>query len=189
MPRGCDDGTWQVVAQLVIDADCAAARSPAAVWRRKGLVKIKVHAVKAQVAGLYYRQQRIHIRAVQVHQAARAMHAVDDLQNARLEEPQRAGHGQHHAGDAPGFVATACRAQGGHIDLAIVICWQLQDFHAGHAHCGGVRAMRAVGDEDDVALAVAAVDVVAADHEYAGELALRAGGWRQADRLKAADFA
>ena len=145
---------------------------------------------KPSSPGLTTRHERIHIGAVHVHQAAGVVHGVDDFEDGRFEEAECAGHGDHHAGDAVAQLALAGGVQRvGYRRCPASSAGSSQHFHAGHGDGGRVGAVGAVGHEDDIALAFAAVDVILADHQDACELALSAGGRRQTDGLEAADLA
>jgi len=60
------------------------------------------------------------------------------------------------------------------LHVAVVIGGDDDDFHAGQRRAGRVRAVGAGGDEADVAVALAAGDLVGTDGQHAGVLALRA---------------
>ena len=63
------------------------------------------------------------------------------------------------------------------------------DAHAGHDGAGRVGAVRRRRNQHDVAVGLAAIAVVRADHHQAGELALRAGVRLQRDGREAGDLA
>ena len=157
--------------------------------RGKGFVQVVVHHIEAELARLDRAHQRVHVGAVHVHQAAGIVHRLDHVEDCRFKETERARHGDHHAGNAVAQLARANLPQRRQIDIALLIGRQLAHAHAGHGHRGRVCSVSAVGHQDDIALAFAAVDVIPADHEDAGELALRAGGGRKADSLETADLA
>ena len=76
----------------------------------------------------------------------------------------------------------------GDVDVAGVVAFHADDFHAGHHRGGRVGAVGGNGNQADVAVAVAARLVVAADGEQAGVFALRAGIRLQRDGGEAGDF-
>ena len=93
----------QEVRQMRGDTDGTDARSAAAVRDGEGLVQVEVHHVEAQVAGADDAEQRVQVRAVAIHQAAAAVHQLDDLFDVLIEETERVRVGEHHADD--GIVA------------------------------------------------------------------------------------
>ena len=72
--------------------------------------------------------------------------------------------------------------------VAAAVALDLDDFHADHGGGGRVGAVGRVGHQDLRALGVAAIEVVGAEDQHAGELALRAGRRLQRDRVEARDL-
>ena len=77
-------------------------------------MQIQVHHVHAEIAGTDFADQRVHVGAVHVEQAALGVHDVGDLVDLLLEHAQRVGIGQHQRGDV--FIHLRC--QRGHIHHA-----------------------------------------------------------------------
>ena len=71
-----------------------------------------MHHVDAEIAGTNFTDQRIHVGAVHVKQAALGMHNVGDLVDLLLEHAQRIGIGQHQRGN----IFIHLRFQRGNID-------------------------------------------------------------------------
>ncbi len=67
--------------------------------RRKGFVQVQVHHVDAKIAGPHLADQRVHVGAVHIQQAALGMQNVGDLVNVLLENSERVGIGEHQRGD------------------------------------------------------------------------------------------
>ena len=113
------------------------------------------------------------------------MDQLRDLLDALLPQPERVRRGDHDGGD--GLVQLLLdrravqRAVGGGRDL--------RDGEARHRGGRRVRAVRRVRDEDAASrLELASIFEGARDHQHAGQLALRAGGGREADRGQAGDL-
>ena len=98
----------------------------------------------------------------------------------------RAGIGDHQRREIGG-VLVRLGAQVGHIDVAVAVAADHDHLQAGHRGARRVGAVRAGGDQADVAVPLAARCVVGADRQQAGILALRAGVRLQRDRGKAGD--
>ena len=102
---------------LVGHTDRAAAGTAAAVGRRERLVEIEVHDVEAHVARPDHAQQRVHVGAVVVEQAAAVMDQPGDFPDVTLEEAQGVGVREHDAGD----VRTEERLQRVHVHEAVLL--------------------------------------------------------------------
>ena len=104
---------------------------------------------------------------------------IRDLRDARLEEAERAGEGEHEGGDA-----VAVRFEGNperlEIEVAVGIRGDALDLEAGHSGGGGVGAVRRVRHEDAATGAAVGVVVGAGDQD-AGQLAVGAGVGRERD--------
>jgi hypothetical protein len=112
------------------------------------------------------------------------VHDPRDLLDRRVEEPEGVGVGQHQARN----VLVGLGAQVVEVHPALGVRADLHDLVAGHRHGRGVRAVGGVGREDLVA-SVAAVLVVGAREQHAGELAMRACRRLQRDVWQASDLA
>ena len=107
-----------------------------------------------------------------------------DLLDVRVEEPQRVGVREHEAGD----VLVGLRPQVVQVHAPVGVRADLHDGVAGHRHRRGVRAVRGVRREDLVPR-LAAILVVGAGQQHAGELAVRAGAGLQRDVRQPGDLA
>jgi len=73
-------------AQGLLHTQRARAGAPRAVWSRERLVHVDVDTVEAEIAGTRDTEQRVHVRAVPVHQTADGVDRVADLAQTLLEE-------------------------------------------------------------------------------------------------------
>ncbi len=101
--------------------------------------------------GLREPDERVHVRAVDVHLPAGLVHQVADLADRRLVDAVRRGVGDHQRGDVLAVLGEL-RAQVVHVDVAVLVGADDRDAHAGHHGARGVRAVRRGGDQADVAL-------------------------------------
>ena len=146
-------------------------------------MQIQVHQVDAEVAGTHFADQRVHVGAVHIKQAAFSVHDVGDLVNLLLENSEGVGIGQHQRGDF--FIHL--RGKRGHIHHALCIRFQILDGIANHG-CGcGIGAVSGVRNQNLLARRAFGL-MVSAHHKQAGQLAMRAGGGLQGDRVHASDF-
>ena len=151
----------------------------AAVRRGERLVEIHVDHVEAEIAGPREAEQRVQVRAVHVHLGALRMAQPRRLEDARLEQPERVGHGDHQRGDV--LVEVPLEVE--EIHLAVVVRLDLHRLVARDRGGRGVRAVRRVGDEDLLPRAPLPIQVVRPDHQDARQLALGAGGRLERDRV------
>ena len=94
-----DDRRGQEWLKNFLDRHRPRSRTAAAVRRGKSFVQVQVHHVHAEIAGPRLADQRVHVGAVHVKQAAFGVHDVGDLVNVLLEHSQRIGIGEHQRGD------------------------------------------------------------------------------------------
>ena len=146
-------------------------------------MQVQVHHVHAEIAGADFADQRVHVGAVHVEQAALGVHDVGDLVDLLLEDSQRVGIGEHERGD----VFVHLRRQRGHVDHAVRVRLQILDRVADHRRGRRIGAVRGIGNQNFLAR-IALRLVIGADHQQAGQLAVRAGGGLQRDRVHAGDF-
>ncbi len=146
-------------------------------------MQVQVHDVGAEVAGPDLADQRVHVGAVHIDQRALGVQHVGDLVDLLLEDAQRIGVGQHQRGD----VFVHLRFQRGDVDHARRVRLQILDRVARHGGCGWIRAVRGIGNEDLLA-GIALRLEIRANHQDAGQLAMRAGGRLQGDRVHAGDL-
>ena len=129
---------------------------------------------------------RVQVGAVVVERPAGLVDDPGDLGDVLVEEPERVRVGQHQAGDLVGRL----RAQVVEVDPAALVAGDLDHLVAGHRHRRRVGPVGGVGSENlGALLALAAVGVVGAGQQQAGELAVGAGRGLQADVRQAADLA
>ena len=89
-------GAREIRHQRVSGPDRTRPRSAPAMRRRKGLVQVKVHHVKAQLAGLDDAHERIKVGAIPVDEAASLMHAPAHLDHVLVKQTQGVGIGEHN---------------------------------------------------------------------------------------------
>ncbi len=171
--RASHQDPWrgQVRQQRLPHPDGSGARSAAAVGRRERLVDVEVHDVEAGLAGLEPAEDGVEVRAVHVGQRAGPVDGVEQLADARLEEPERRWIRDHHGGGP----WTEGGPEGVDVDAAIAGRRDRDRPEARHRRGGGVRPVAAVGHEHLVAERVAPLPVVGPDHQDAGQLALGPG--------------
>ena len=141
-----------------------------------------MHHVHAEIAGARDAGQRVHIGAVHVKQGAAFVEDRGDFGDALFEDSQRAGIGDHQRGDVVGDEFAEMIG----IDLAAAIGFDVLHFVAGDDDGGGIGAVRGIGDQDFVARVALAFEI-GANHQQAGEFALRAGGGLQRGGVHAGD--
>ena len=173
----------QVRLDPVRDRDRAGARAAAAVRLRERLVQVVVDDVEAHVARARAAHHGVEVRAVVVERRADAVDDLRDLLDVLVEQAERVRVGEHQAGD----VVVGLGAQVVDVDAAALVGADLDDLVAGHRHRRRVGAVRGVGRED-LGAVLAAVLVVGAGEQHAGELAVRAGGRLQRHVRQAGDL-
>ena len=154
---------------------------------REGLVQVVVHARRSRGRpGWHDAQQGVHVGAVAVHQAAGRVHQLDDLAAmCSSNSPSVLGLVSISPATVSSQAALAappgrrCRAAS---DGSSTTCSPPSAVEA------GLVPWAESGISILVRLRVAAVAVVGADDQDAGELAVRAGGRLQADAGEAADL-
>src|SRR5690606_38921100 len=121
----------------------------------------------------------VHVGAVGVDLAAVGVDDLADFHHAFLEHAVGGGVGDHQRGQ-PVRILLGVGADVLDIDVAVGVA--LGDHHLQAAQLGGRRvgAVGGLGDQADVALALAIGAVPGADREQAGVLALGAGVGLQA---------
>ena len=133
-----------------------------AVGDAEGLVQVQVAHVAAKLAGGGGAHQRVHVGAVHIHTAAVLVHQGAQLFDTGFKHAVRAGVGDHHRGQV-GAVLFALGLQVGHVHVAVVVALGHHHGHAHHLRAGRVGAVRAAGDQADVAVALALAGVVGLD--------------------------
>ncbi len=166
--------------QVFDHADRADAGATAAVRDAKGLVQVQMAHVTAEFAGGSGANQRIHIGAVHVHPATKAVHQGAEFLDLRLKHAMGAGVGDHDAGQVGG-VLFALGLQIGHVHIALVVAAGDDHLQARHLRAGRVGAVGAGRDEADGAVALALACVVGANRQQTGVFPLGASIGLQAD--------
>ena len=164
-------------------ADRTGTGTASAVRGGEGLVEVEMHDVEAHVAGTDHAQQRVHVGAVVVEQAAAFVNERRDLLDILLEQAERVGVGHHDARD----IGAEQRLKGLDVHQTVRTGLHLNYLQAANRRRSGIGAVGAVGDDHLRAGKVAAVHVVAAHDHKAGELAVGAGAGVQREVLHAGD--
>ncbi len=164
--------------------DRAGAGAAAAVRLGERLVQVEVHDVEAHVARAGDAHDRVEVGAVVVERRPDLVHDPRDLLDLRVEDAERVRVRQHQAGDR----VVGLGAQVVDVDAAVGVRADLDDLVAGHRHRRRVGAVRGVGRQHLRAV-LAAVLVVGARQQQAGELAVGAGARLERDVRHAGDLA
>jgi hypothetical protein len=162
----------------------AGAGAAAAVRGGEGLVEVVVHHVHAEVARLRDADEGVHVRPIHVQQGAGVVDHLGDLDDLRLEPADGARVGEHQRRDVGSERGLERREIGESLGVGL----DAADGEAGQGRRRGVRPVRRVGDDDDLAGRVAARAVVGGDEEDARHLALRARGGLQRDGVHPGDL-
>ena len=144
----------QVRREVRLRRDRPDARSAAAVRDRERLVEVQVRDVAAEVAEAGVAEQRVEVRAVDVHLAARIVHGLRDLEHVVLVHPVRRRVRDHERGQLVG-VRGDLRAQVVEVDVAGLVARDDDDLHAGEHRGCRVGAVRGRRDEAHRAVGVA----------------------------------
>ena len=168
-----------------LDAERARPGTARAMGRRERLVDVDVHAVEAEIAGARDPEERVHVRAVAVHEPADVVYRGADLAHALFEEADGVRVREHEACD----VRSERRLQRVEVDVPACVAFHRGDLVPAHRGRCRVRAVRRVRDDDATPLSsLAAFRVVRLEHEERGELGLRARLRLKADEVHAADL-
>ena len=143
--------------------------------------------VGAEPSGPRDADERVEVRAVEVHLAAVVVHARADLADALLEHAVCRRVGDHQRRE-PVAVLRGLGLEVGEVDVAVVVARDHHDAHPGHRGRRRVGAVRRRGDQAHVARVLAARRVVAPDRQQPGVLALRAGVGLERHRVVAGDL-
>ena len=158
-------------------------RPAPAVRLGEGLVQVEVDDVEPHVAGPRDAHHGVQVRAVVVERRPRLVHDPRDLLDVAVEQAERVRIRQHQAG----HVRAGLLAQVVEVDAAVVGGADLHHLVAGHRHAGRVRAVGGVGREH-LGPHLAAVLVVRAREQQAGQLPVRARARLQRDVREARDL-
>ena len=130
-----------------------------------------MHHVETEIAWSRNAGECVHVGAVAINETAARMHQPHHLSDVLLEQPERVGVGDHDAGN--GVVAgDAYRLK---VYIAACVGWQFHRSETRHGGRSWVGTMGGVGDENARALYIAALAVIGAHNQKAGEFALRTG--------------
>ena len=142
-------------------------------------------AIEAEVAGAGDAEERVHVRAVAVHQRARGVHRVADLAHALFEETERVRVRQHETRD----IGPERALQRIEVDVATRVALHGGDLIAAHRRGRRIRSVGRIGDDDaPPRRGLATLRVVGLEHQQRGELRLRAGLRLQAHEVHAGDL-
>src|SRR4029077_17941694 len=94
-----DPRVWQERAQGLLHTEWSGARATGPVWRRERLVDVDVDAIESEVTRPRDAEQRVHVRAVARHEAARVMDRGAHRAHALLEETEGVRVREHEPGD------------------------------------------------------------------------------------------
>ena len=178
-----EHGRRQKRFKLLLHRHRTRAGTAAAVRRGESLVQVQVHHVHAEVAGTDFADQRVHVGAVHVEQAALGVHDFGDLVDLLLEDAQRVGIGEHQRRNI--FVHLRCER--GHIHHALGIGFQILYRIADHGRGRRIGAVRGIRNQNLLAR-IALRLMIGAHHQQSRKLAVRSGGGLQGDRVHAGDF-
>ena len=170
------------------DAYWAHPRPTAAVGDAEGLVQVEMRHVRAELSGQAQPEQGVEVGAVHVDLAAGGVDHLANLDDGFLEHAVGGGVGDHQRGQIVG-VGLGFRAQVGEVDVAVLVAGHHLHGHPGHHRARRIGAVGGARNQADVAPALAAALVIAADHQEPGVLALAAGVRLQRDRRKTRDRA
>ena len=134
--------------EMLFHGDRTASGTAAAVGRGERLVQVEVHHVHAEIAGTRDTHQRVHVGAIHIQQRAFRVQDFRRLDDARFEDTQRVGIGDHQPGHV--FSPPIFRAPR---DRAARASFGADIFHriAGDGRRSGIGAMRRIGNQDFLA--------------------------------------
>ena len=138
-----------------LHADRTDTRAAAAVRDAERLVQVEVRHVGAELARLGDADERVEVRAVEVHLAAVLVHDRADLADLLLVHAVRRRVRDHQAREPVG-VLDRLLLEVVEVDVAVVVALHDDDAHAGHRRARRVGAVRRRGDQAHVALGLAA---------------------------------
>ena len=162
-------------------------RAAAAVRNAKGLVQIQMADVRADVRRPAQPDLRVQVRTVHVNLSAVGVNDFADVLDGFLKHTVRGRIGDHQARQIL-LVRLRFGAEVRHVNVAVLVARDGDDFQPGHDGAGGVGSVRGGRNQTDVAMAFAPAFVPGADDEQAGVFALGAGIRLQRNARKAGDF-
>ena len=148
---------------------------PAAAMRNgKRFVQVQMANVRADVRRTAQADLCIEVRAVHINLSAVGVDDFANLLDRLLKHAVRRGIGDHQAGEVF-FMRFSLGAQIGHVNVAVLVAGDSDDFQPGHDGAGGIRAVRGGRNETDNAVRFTPAFVISADDELAGVFALGTG--------------
>ena len=172
----------QIRRQVCAHRDRPDTGATAAVRDAERLVQVQVADVAAELARPGQSDQRVEVRAVDVHLAADVVHGRADVGDVVLVHAVGGRIGDHQGGQ-PIRVFGDLGAQVVEVDVAVGPARHHHDPHARQRRRRRVGAVRAGRDQTHVAVGLTALGVVGLDRQQAGVLALRAGVGLQRHRV------
>ena len=142
--------------------------------------------VRADFGGFGNANLRVEIRAVHINLAAVVVNNLTRLLHPLFVHAMCRRVGDHERGEVVAIRFGLC-LQVGNIDIAVVVAGHQHNLHADHLRAGGISPMRRRRNEADIALRVAAAQVIFANREEAGVFALRTGIWLHAHCIETGD--
>jgi len=107
-------------------------------------MRIEMHHVGAEIARPRNAENGVHVRAVEINQAAALMHQTSYLRHLLIEQSERAGISDHEHGN----LVVELRRQVLHIDHALAVALHGHEIETGHAGAGRIGAVGAIGREN-----------------------------------------
>ena len=154
--------------------DGAHPRPAAAVGDAEGLVQVEMRHVRAELPGQAQPEQGVEIGAVHVDLTAVAVNHLADLDDGFLEHAVGRGIGDHQRRQVL-RMGLGLGLKIGEIDVAVLVAGDHLHRHPGHHGARRIGAVGGARDQTDVAPALAAALVIAADHQEPGIFTLAAG--------------
>jgi hypothetical protein len=179
---------WQERREVRAHADRPHAGTATAVRDAKGLVQVEMRDVGAEFTRCGQPDERVQVRAVDVHLPAVRMHDLADALDAGLEHAVRRRVRRHDRRE-PLRVLRSLGFEVGEIDVAVVVAGDDDNLHADHLRRRGIGAVRRRRDQADVAVRFVAARVISLDREQPRVFALRAGVGLQRHRRITGDRA
>ena len=142
--------------------------------------------VRADFGGFGNANLRVEIRAVHINLAAVVVNNLTRLLHPLFVHAMCRRVGDHERGEIIAVRFGLC-LQVGDIDIAVVVAGYQHNLHADHLRAGGISPMRRRRNEADIALRVAAAQVIFANREEAGVFALRTRIWLHAHSIETGD--
>ena len=173
--------------QVRRDPDGSHAWTATSVGDGEGLVEVEVTDVGPNHARAGESDLGVHVGPVHVHLPAVGVNHLRHLEDRALKHPVGGRVGDHQ-GPEVFAVLLGLGAQVVDVDVAVLVASDHHHLHARHDGAGRVGAVRAVGDQTDVAVALPAGRVVRPDHHQPGKFTLGAAVGLEGNPGKPRDF-